>query len=76
MNMKAFLKFKTGENQHDMRRFGEEFYLREATIWRPFRWAGIVSTLMSLILTTASILNENWVHITGEWIYRSYFPFI
>lgn len=64
--MKNFLKFKTGENKHDMRKFGEEFYLREAKLWRPFRWFGILSTLTAMALMVAAILNEDWIHSTSK----------
>lgn len=64
--MKNFLKFKTGETQMDARKFGEEYYLREARIWRPFRWAGMMSTILALVLTVASIFNQYWLHITWK----------
>ena len=65
--MKNFLKFKTGDVQHDMRKFGEEYYLREARLWRPFRWGGILSTVMALILDMVAILDGHWVTITCKY---------
>jgi len=64
--MKNFLKFKTGEGGVDMRKFGEEFYLREARLWRPFRWAGMFSTALALVLVIASVFNKYWLAGTGE----------
>ena len=66
--MKNFLKFKTGGAGHDMRKFGEEFYLREARLWRPFRWAGMLSTILAMVLTMASIFNENWIYGKGAYL--------
>lgn len=66
--MKNFLKFKTGESSHDMRKFGEEFYLREARLWRPFRWAGMVSTIVALILTMVAIFHDNWLCGKGTYV--------
>ncbi|KAK3105244.1 hypothetical protein FSP39_020667 [Pinctada imbricata] len=62
--MKNFLKFKTGESP-DLRKFGEEYYLREAKIWRPFRIGGIFSIVISLTLAMTSIFNEYWVYHDG-----------
>ncbi|XP_061163624.1 endoglucanase 4-like [Saccostrea echinata] len=62
--MKNFLKFKTGESP-DVRKFGEEYYLREAKIWRPFRICGVFSIAIALPLVLASILNDNWVYGEG-----------
>lgn len=62
--MKNFLKFKTGDVQHDMRKFGEEYYLREARLWRPFRWGGVLSTVLALVLQVVAILDTHWVTIT------------
>ena len=67
--MKNFLKFKTGENKHDMRKFGEEFYLREAKLWRPFRWFGILSTLLAMALMIAAIISEDWMHGASKCIF-------
>ncbi|XP_052285350.1 uncharacterized protein LOC127881489 [Dreissena polymorpha] len=63
--MKSFLKFKTSDSGHDARKFGEEFYLREARIWRPFRWVGMLSTILALVLSVASIFNKYWLHGTA-----------
>ena len=70
--MKNFLKFKTGENKHDMRKFGEEFYMREAKLWRPFRWFGIVSTLAAMALMLAAVLSEDWIHGTSKSYFLSF----
>ncbi|XP_069111557.1 transmembrane protein 47-like [Argopecten irradians] len=61
MDMKNFLKFKTGENR-DLRKFGEEYYLREAKLWRPFRIAGLVAIALALPLTVTAILNNTWIY--------------
>lgn len=63
--MKNFLKFKTGESP-DVRKFGEEYYLREAKIWRPFRIGGVFSIAIALPLALASILHDNWMHGDGK----------
>lgn len=62
--MKNFLKFKTGESP-DVRKFGEEYYLREAKIWRPFRIGGVFSIAIALPLALASILHDNWMYGDG-----------
>ena len=66
--MKNFLKFKTRQNSSDQRKFGEEFYLREAKLWRPFRLFGIFSTLSAMTLTVTAILNGQWIYGDGEWL--------
>lgn len=63
--MKNFLKFKTGESP-DVRKFGEEYYLREAKIWRPFRIGGVFSIAIALPLALASILHDNWMYGDGK----------
>lgn len=63
--MKNFLKFKTGESP-DVRKFGEEYYLREAKIWRPFRIGGVFSIAIALPLALASILHDNWLYGDGK----------
>ncbi|XP_021366548.1 uncharacterized protein LOC110458904 [Mizuhopecten yessoensis] len=61
MDMKNFLKFKTGENR-DLRKFGEEYYLREAKLWRPFRIGGLAAIAIALPLTLTAILNDTWIY--------------
>lgn len=69
--MKNFLKFKTGEKSSEFRKFGEEYYLREAKLWRPFRIGGIVSIGLSLPFAIGSIFNDYWTY--GEGNYQSIF---
>ncbi|CAG2247973.1 unnamed protein product [Mytilus edulis] len=63
--MKNFLKFKTGENSPDLRKFGEEYYLREAKLWRPFRIGGIASIGLALPFSMGSIFNAYWLYGEG-----------
>ncbi|KAK3592582.1 hypothetical protein CHS0354_018850 [Potamilus streckersoni] len=63
--MKNFLKFKTEEKSHDLRKYGEEYYLREAKLWRPFRLFGVFSTVAALSFALASVLEEDWLHGKG-----------
>ncbi|KAL5014430.1 hypothetical protein ScPMuIL_008700 [Solemya velum] len=64
--MKNFLRFKTGDKNPDLRKFGEEYYLREAKLWRPFRLFGIFSTVLSLAFTMAAIFNDDWIELHGH----------
>lgn len=64
--MKNFLKFKTQEPITDPRKFGEEFYLREARLWRPFRLFGVCATLAALLFICTGITNGRWVVIKGQ----------
>lgn len=64
MNMKNFLKFKTGSR--DFRKFGEEYYLREAKLWRPFRLCGLAAITIALPLTLTAILNDTWIYGKGK----------
>ena len=40
--------------------------MREAKLWRPFRWFGIVSTLAAMALMLAAVLSEDWIHGTSK----------
>ena len=64
--MKNFLKFKTRQNSSDLRKFGEEYYLREAKLWRPFRLFGILATFAAMAFTLSAILNAHWLDGKGE----------
>ncbi|CAI9728508.1 endoglucanase 4-like isoform X2 [Octopus vulgaris] len=64
--MKNFLKFKTQEPTTDPRKFGEEFYLREARLWRPFRLFGVCATVAALLFISTGIANGRWVVIRGH----------
>lgn len=67
--MKNFLKFKTGENSPDLRKFGEEYYLREAKLWRPFRIGGIASIGLALPFSMGSIFNAYWLYGEGNYLF-------
>lgn len=61
--MKNFLKFK--DRSPDLRKFGEEFYLREAKLWRPFRICGVISIALAMPLMIIAILDHNWIKGEG-----------
>ncbi|KAK3803630.1 hypothetical protein RRG08_023346 [Elysia crispata] len=60
--MKNFLKFKTRQNSSDLRKFGEEYYLREARLWRPFRLFGLFATICAMILILWAIGSTDWIN--------------
>ena len=64
--MKNFLKFKTRQNSSDLRKFGEEFYLREAKLWRPFRLFGLFATVAAMTFILSAILSAHWLDGKGE----------
>lgn len=64
--MKNFLKFKTRQNSADLRKFGEEYYLREAKLWRPFRLFGVFATVSAMAFILAAILSSHWIAGKGK----------
>ncbi|GFS14955.1 endoglucanase [Elysia marginata] len=71
-SMKNFLKFKTRQNSSDLRKFGEEYYLREARLWRPFRLFGLFATISAMIFILWAIGSSEWIYGKG----RKLFPLI
>ncbi|KAH9513528.1 hypothetical protein Btru_033277 [Bulinus truncatus] len=63
--MKNFLKFKTRQNSSDLRKFGEEYYMREAKLWRPFRLFGVFATSTAMIFILSSLASSRWIHGSG-----------
>ncbi|XP_041377378.1 uncharacterized protein LOC121389795 [Gigantopelta aegis] len=61
LKMKNFLKFKTGQNSSDLRKFGEDYYLREAKLWRPFRLFGVFATISAMAFILTAIMNAHWL---------------
>jgi hypothetical protein len=65
-NMKNFLKFKTRQNSADLRKFGEEYYMREAKLWRPFRLFGLFATFAAMIFTLSAVVSDHWLEGKGQ----------
>lgn len=64
--MKNFLKFKTRQNSTEQRKFGEEHYLKEAKLWRPFRLFGVFAHLSAMIFFLSALVSSDWMHGKGK----------
>ncbi|BFZ23941.1 hypothetical protein BsWGS_26980 [Bradybaena similaris] len=64
-SMKNFLKFKTRQNSSDVRKFGEEYYMREAKLWRPFRLFGVFAHVTAMIFILSALGSSNWINGKG-----------
>ena len=64
--MKNFLKFKTGQGSLETRKFGEEYYLNEAKLWKPFRLFGLFATLAAIIFAVSAIFSSHWLDGKGR----------
>lgn len=51
----------------DLRKFGEEYYLREARIWRPFRMFGLFAMVAAMLFSIAAVVNHHWVDGLGKY---------